>query len=55
MLSVFKTKMFIYHSKANLDVKTLFDNITHLIDTEIRNMLEWGSHENQNHSFHSGS
>ena len=40
MRPIFKTKMLIYHSKANLDVKILFGIITYLIDPEIRKMLE---------------
>ena len=34
--------MLIYHSKANLDLKILFGYIIHLIDPEIRKMLEIG-------------
>ena len=33
---IFKTKMLIYQSKVNLDVKILFDNIIHHIDLEMR-------------------
>ena len=40
MQPIFETKMLIYQSKANLDVKTLFGNITHPIDPEITKMLE---------------
>ena len=42
MCPIFKTKMLIYQSKANLDVKILFGNIARLIDPEIRKMLEKG-------------
>ena len=35
MQLIFKIKMLIYHSKANLDVE-MFGNITHLIDREIK-------------------
>ena len=40
MRLILETKILIYQSKANLDVKISFDNITHLIDPEIRKMLE---------------
>ena len=40
VLEVFKAKMLFYQSKANLVEKILFDNITHLIDLEIRKILE---------------
>ena len=33
-------EMLIYQSKANLDVKILFGNITRLIASEIRRMLD---------------
>ena len=47
--------MLIYQSKkANLDMKILFDNITHLIDPEIRKMLERGLFGNQDSTFCSG-
>ena len=36
-----------YQSKASLDVKILFGNVNHLIDLEIRKMLELGLTENQ--------
>ena len=35
MKLMFKTKMFIYQSKADLDQKTLFCEITHHLDPEI--------------------
>ena len=47
MRPIFKTKWLIFHSKANLDVKNLFGNATHLIDPEIRKMLERGLYGNQ--------
>ena len=36
MWLMFKTKMLIFQSKANLDVRILFGNITHLIGPEIK-------------------
>ena len=41
MWPIFKTEMFICQSKANLDVKILFD-IFHLIDPEYGKILERG-------------
>ena len=38
---IFKTKMLILQSKANLDGKILFGRATLVIDPEIRKMLEW--------------
>ena len=35
MLPISKTEKFIFQSKANLDVKMLFGNVTHLRDPEI--------------------
>ena len=35
MWQIFQAEMLIYHSKAYLDMKILFCNITHLIDSEI--------------------
>ena len=43
MQSIFKTKMLIYLSKANLDVKIMFGNIIHLIDPEIRKRAPMGT------------
>ena len=40
MWQIFKSKLLIFQSKANLDVKILFGNITQLIDPSIRKMLE---------------
>ena len=39
MRPVFETKMLINQSKANLDVKSLFGKITHLLDPEIRKFV----------------
>ena len=36
MRPIFETEMLIHQSKANLNVKILFSNNTHLIDPEIR-------------------
>ena len=46
-----RKKMFIYQSKANLDVESLFGNITHLVDPEVRKMLERGLFGNQDSTF----
>ena len=54
MRSIFETKMLIYQSKANLDVKILFGNIIYLIDPEIRKMLDRDLCENQDSIFHVG-
>ena len=54
MRPIFKNRMLIYQSKADLDVKILFGKITHLVDPEIRKMLEWGLYENQDSTSHSG-
>ena len=51
---IFKTKMLIYQSKAKLDVKILFGNITHLIDLEFWEMLEEYLLGDQDSKFHSG-
>ena len=39
MLPIFKIEMFIYQSKAKLDMIILFGNFTHHLDPEIRKML----------------
>ena len=39
MRPIFKTKMLVYQSKANLDGEILFDKITHLLGPKIRKML----------------
>ena len=49
-----ETKMLIFQSMANLEVKMLFGYITHFIDTEIRKMLEKALYGNQDSTFHSG-
>ena len=54
MRPIFKTEMLMYQSKANLDVKILFGNITRYLDPEIRKMLIRGMFGNKDSSFHSG-
>ena len=54
MRPIFKTEMLMYQSKANLDEKILFGNITHHSDPEIRKMLVRGMFGNKDSSFHSG-
>ena len=54
MCRIFKTEMFIYQSKVNLDEKILFGSIPHLADPEIRKMLVKGMFWNKNSTFHSG-
>ena len=55
MEPIVKTEMFIYQSKANLDMKILFSIITHHIDPEIRQMLINGKYGNDEDStFHAG-
>ena len=39
MLPIFKTKILIYQSMANLDEKILFGKITHHLDPDIGKML----------------
>ena len=39
MRLVLKTKLLIYQSNANLDVKILFVKVTNLLDTELRETL----------------
>ena len=51
---IFKTKMFIYQSTANLDVKILSGKITHIIYLEISKMLERGLYGNQDSTVLSG-
>ena len=51
---IFKTEMFIYQSKVNLNEKILFGSIPHLTDQEIRKMLVKGMFGNKSSSFHSG-
>ena len=38
---IFKTKMLMYQSMANLDVKILFPNVTYLLDPNIIKVLVW--------------
>ena len=40
MLPIFKTRMLIYQSKTNLDVKILFGKITHPLDPTIENVCK---------------
>ena len=54
MRLIFKTEIFIYQSKINLDEKILFVSIPHLTDPEIRKMLLTGMFGNNNSTFHSG-
>ena len=54
MRPIFKIEMLICQSKANLHMKTLFDNIPHLVDPEIRKMLVKSMFGNKNSTFHSG-
>ena len=55
MQLIFNVEMFIYQSKANLDVKILFGDITHLVDPEIRKFLERGLYGNQDSTFQFGA
>ena len=50
----FKTRMFMYQSKANLDEKILLGNIPYLIDPEIRKMLVNGKFGNKDSKFYPG-
>ena len=54
MRPIFKTEMFIYQSKVNLDEEISFGSIPHLTDPEIRKMLVKGMFGNRNSTFHSG-
>ena len=57
---IFKTKMFIYQSKANLDEEILFGRITHhldhsfCLDQDIRKTLVKGMFGNCDFTCHSG-
>ena len=51
---IFKTKMFIYQSRANLGEKILFGKVTRHLDQGIREMLVKGVFGNENSTFHSG-
>ena len=53
MSPIFKIKMVIYQSKADLDVKILLGNIIHFIDPKIMKMMERGLYGNQDSTFHS--
>ena len=47
--------MMVHQSTENLDVNILFDEITLLLDPEIRNVVGKGLHENRSATIHSGS
>ena len=51
---IFKTEMFIYQSKVNLDEKILSGSIPHLTSLEMRKMLERGMLRNNSSTFYSG-
>ena len=50
MWPVFRSAMFTYQSKANLDVEILFGKITHLLDLKAKNTGKFYSTANQ--TFH---
>ena len=52
---IFKTKLLIFQSKANLDENILFGKITHHLVPEVRKMLVRGMFWKHNSTFHSGS
>ena len=54
MRLIFKTEMLIYHSKANLDEKTLFGKITYHLEPEIGRMLVRWMLRNKDSTFDSG-
>ena len=54
MCRIFKTEMFIYQSKVNLDEKISFGSIPHIAHPEIRKMLVKGMFWNKNSTFHFG-
>ena len=54
MRPIFKAEMLIYHSKANLDQKTLFVKFTHHLGPETRKMLVNGKFGNADSTFHAG-
>ena len=54
MWTIFKTKMLIYQSKANLDEKILFGRINDHLNPEMRKMLLGRTLENRNSTFHCG-
>ena len=47
MSPIFKTDMFSYKSKVNLDEKILFGSISHLTDPDIKKMLLKGMFGNK--------
>ena len=49
-----KTRILIYQSTANLDVKILFNKITHFLDSEIWKMPVRDLYRNKNSTFDSG-
>ena len=51
---MFRIKVLIYRSKANLDKKILFGKITHHLDPEMRKMLVNGKFRIEDSAFHSG-
>ena len=54
MWLILKTKLLSYQSKANLDEKILFLEVTHYPDPEIRKMPVRGMFGNIDSTFHSG-
>ena len=54
MWLIFQTEMLIYQSTANLGVKTLFREIAHRFDTEIRKILVGSLYGNKHSTFRSG-
>ena len=54
MWLIFKTEMLIYHLKADLDEKIVFDKILHHLDQGISKMLVRGMFEDKDSTFHSG-
>ena len=54
MRPIFKTEMFIYQSKANVDEKILCGEITYHLDPEIRKLLVNCNFGNDDSTFHPG-
>ena len=54
MRPISKTEMLVCQSKANLEEKILFSNITRHLDSGIRKMLVRGMFGNKDSTFHSG-
>ena len=54
MRPICKTEMLIHQSKANLDEKILFRNISHHLDPEIRKMIVKGKFGNEDSTFQAG-